>query len=233
MPSTLEPAPPSGARHRSPPLLPVGIAYTALFLGSLVASALMARGGHFPSPFGPAAAAAAYFAENAQAVRLQAFLQLGAAVPLGIFTATLADRLRFLGMQVAGTVIALYGGLAAAIFLALSAMCQWVLAQPGVATAGGAGAALHLLAFVTGGPGHVVMLGLLLAGGSVPALAGRLLPRWLPWLGLALAALAELSWLSLLFPGAAWLLPAARFPAFVWILGVGALLPRSRRELAR
>jgi hypothetical protein len=67
----------------------------------------------------------------------------------------------------------------------------------------------------------------------VPALVGRLLPKWLAWLGLALAAVAELSWLSLIVPGAAYLLPAARFPAFVWILAVGALLPRSRKPVGR
>jgi hypothetical protein len=228
MSSTLDPLPASGARHLSPPLLPVAIVYTALFLGSIVGPTLAAGGVHFPSPFGPAALSAAYFAEHAGAVRLAAFLQFGAAVPLGIFTATLVDRLRFLGMKVAGTVIALYGGLAASLFLALSAMAQWVLSQPGVAAEAGAARALHLLAFATGGPGHVVPLGLLLAGASVPALLGRLLPRWLAWLGLALAAVAELSWLSLIFPGAAYLLPAARFPAFVWILAVGALLPPRR-----
>ena len=233
MNADLEPLPPAGARHRSPPLLPVGIVYTALFLGSLAVPTLAASGAHFPSPFDPTALAAAYFAEHASAVRLAAFLQFGAAVPLAIFTATLVDRLRFLGMKVAGTVIALYGGLAASCFLALSAMIQWVLAQPDVATQPGAARLLHLLAFATGGPGHVVPLGLLLAGASVPALVGRLLPKWLAWLGLALAAVAELAWLSLLLPGAAYLLPAARFPAFIWILAVGALLPQSRKPGAR
>lgn len=231
MTPNLEPAPPSGARHRSPPLLPVGIAYTVLFLGGVLASTLAAGGQHFPSPYDPAALSAAYFAEHAAAVRLGAFLQFGAAVPLGIFTATLVDRLRFLGMKVAGTVIALYGGLAASIFLAISALAQWVLSQPGAA-APDTVRALHLLAFATGGPAHVVALGLLLAGASVPALVGRLLPKPLAWLGLALAAIAELSWLSLLLPGAAYLLPAARFPAFAWILAAGALLPRSRQEMA-
>jgi hypothetical protein len=144
MNANLEPLPPSGARHRSPPLLPVGIVYTALFLGSLAGSTLAASGAHFPSPFGPTALSAAYFAEHAGAVRLGAFLQFGAAVPLAIFTTTLVDRLRFLGMKVAGTVIALYGGLAASIFLALSAMVQWVLAQQDVATQPGAARLLQV-----------------------------------------------------------------------------------------
>jgi hypothetical protein len=225
-------APPSAARHRSPPLLPVSIVYTALFLASIAVPPL-AGAGHFPSPFAPAAPTATWFTQHAGAVRLAAFLQFGAAVPLAIFSATLVDRLRFLGMNVAGTVIALFGGLAATVFAALAALVQWVLSDPEVVTAAGATRILHLLAFGAGGAGHVVPLGLLLAGASVPALFGRLLPRWVAWLGLLVAAIAELSWLSLLLPGAAYLLPAARFPAFVWMIAVGALMPSSRRELAR
>jgi hypothetical protein len=44
--------------------------------------------------------------------------------------------------------------------------------------------------------------------------------------GLVVAAVAELSSLSLMVPAAAWLLPLARFPALVWIVCAGALLPR-------
>jgi hypothetical protein len=44
--------------------------------------------------------------------------------------------------------------------------------------------ALQLFGFATGGPGHVVTLGLLLAGVSVPSGFARLMPRWLVWLGL-------------------------------------------------
>src|SRR6266851_4720446 len=140
------PAPPSGASHRGPSLLGVGIVYTVLFLASLVAPTLLAGGAHFPSPFGSQALARTFFGEHA------------AAVPLGIYTATVTSRLRFLGANVAGVSIALFGGLAASFFLALSALLQWALAQPGIADSAAAVRTLHLLAFAAGGPGHVVPL---------------------------------------------------------------------------
>ena len=78
-----------------------------------------------------------------------------------------------------------------------------------------------------GGPGHVVPLGLLLAGMAVTAgLTGRL-PRWTMVFGLVVAAIAELSVLALVFPAAAWLLPLARFPALVWLICAGVLLPKT------
>ena len=81
---------------------------------------------------------------------------------------------------------------------------------------------------MTGGVGHVVPLGLLCAGLAVPTLMGRLLPRWLAWLGIILAVVAELSSLALLTPIAMILLPIARFGGLIWLIAVGALLPTTR-----
>lgn len=217
-----------GPRHPSPRLVAVGAVFTALFVASLVVSVVMAGGAHFPSPFAPADAASRYFSEHADAVRVSAFLQLCASIPLGIFTATAVSRLRFLGVEAAGTFIALFGGLAASIFLGHSALLQWALSQPGVIASPGTARALHVLAFATGGPGYTITLGLLVAGISVSAGLHRLLPRWLMASGLVVAVVAELSALALVAPAAAYILPAARFPGFVWILCAGALLPRSR-----
>lgn len=219
---------PSGARHRGPSLVAVASVYTALFLASLIISTALAGGAHFPSPFQSEALSQSYFAEQAGAVRLGAFLQFGAAIPLGIFTATVVSRLRFLGIHVAGTFIALFGGLAASLFLALSALVEWVLSFVGGSSAQGAVRALHLLAFATGGPGYVVTVGLLVAGVSVTGGLSKLLPRWLMWFGLMVAAVAELASLSLVLVPAMYLLPLARFPAFVWVICVGALLPTTR-----
>ncbi|HEU4384732.1 MAG TPA: hypothetical protein VFR85_14690 [Anaeromyxobacteraceae bacterium] len=44
-----------------------------------------------------------------------------------------------------------------------------------------------------------------------------------------LAAMAELSWLSLVLPQASVLLPLARFPALAWLIAAGALLPVHRK----
>lgn len=218
------------ARHRGPSLGALSVVYTILFLASLVITAIMTRGGHFPSPFIAPDLAQGFFARNGDAVRVAAFLQFGAAVPLGIFTATVVSRLQFLGANFAGVFITLFGGFAASLFSAISAILQWVLGQPGVASQAAAITVLHWLSFATGGVGYVVPFGLLLAGVSVTAWFTRMLPRWLVWLGLVVAAIAELSSLSLILAPAVYLLPFARFLGFIWIIATGFLLPRSRAE---
>jgi len=221
------------ARHRGPNLGAVGVVYTVLFLASLAGTAIMTKGGHIPSPFISADLIQAFFVRNGDAVRLAAFLQFGAAIPFGIFAATTISRLQFLGMNVAGVFIALFGGLAAALFSAISALLQWVLAQPGVASQADTTRLLHLLSFATGGVGFVAALGLFLAGVSVIAWFTRILPRWLVLLGVAIAAIAELSSIGLIFTPATYLLPVARFLGLIWIVATGWLLPRSRAEVQK
>lgn len=218
------------APHRGPHLGALSVVYAVLFLASLVEIAIMTKGSHIPSPFISADLLQAFFARNADAVRVAAFLQFGAAVPLGIYAATIVSRLQFLGMNVAGVLITLFGGFAASLFAAISALVQWVLAQPGVASQAETARFLHLLSFATGGVGFTVALGLLLAGVSVIAWFTRVLPRWLVLLGLVVAAIAELSSLSLVFTPVTYLLPVARFLGLVWLIATGFLMPRSRAE---
>lgn len=212
--------------HATPSLALLAIVFVGLFVASLVGGTVMSGGSRFPSPFHPGADT--YFARNHLAVTVAALLQFGAAIPLGLFTATVVSRLRFLGLNVAGVHIALFGGFAASFYLALSALLQWVLAQTAVLDAPAAVRSLHLAAFITGGVGHVVPLGLLLAGVSVAAGIPRLLPRWVMALGLVVAVIAELTTFSLVARGAMVLLPVARFSAFVWMIAVGVTLPASR-----
>src|SRR5215211_2792306 len=119
-----------GAHHRSPPLGPVAVAFVGLFLASQVIIGTMAVGA-FPNPYDAPETARAYFGPNAEILRVVAFLQFGAAIPLGIFTATVVSRLRFLGLTVAGVTIAQFGGYVASIMLALSAQITWAMTQPG------------------------------------------------------------------------------------------------------
>ena len=70
--------------------------------------------------------------------------------------------------------------------------------------------------------------GLLVAGISVSGGLAHQLPRWLMWFGIAIAAVAEASTLTIVTPAAAYLLPVARIPTFAWMLCIGVLLPRSR-----
>jgi hypothetical protein len=209
--------------HRGPSLLAVAIVFVVLFLGSLAATAAITGGGHFPSPFAPAPLASAFFAEHADAVRLSAFLQFGAAIPLAIFTAAATSRLRFLGVRAAGPSIALVGGTLASAMGALSALSQWILAQPGIAESQ---RVVHLFSFASGGPGFVVPFGILVAGVAVSGGLPGHLPRWVMWLGLVVAALSELSSLTIALPSAAYLLPLARFTGFVWLIAAGATLAR-------
>lgn len=217
-----------GPRHRGPSLLVLALVFAGLFIGSLAVVAAMTHGGYFPSPFEPQAATNAFFAENRDAVRFGAFLQLGACVPLAIFAATASSRLRFLGIEAAGTTIALVGGTLASAMGAFSALTQWALAALAPSDLGAGARPLHLLAFATGGPGYVVPFGLLVAGVALTGGLSRKLPRWVMGWGLAVAAVAELSSLAVAFAPAMYLLPIARFTGIAWLVVVGALLPSTR-----
>jgi hypothetical protein len=220
----------AGPRHAGPPPGLVAIVFTILFLAGLVPVTLIASDTHFPAPFQPSSEIVGYFRTNASRVALCAFFQFAAAIPLGIYTATMTSRLRFLGVRAAGVDIALFGGFAASFLTFVSALGQWTLARPGVAADDTLVLALHSWIFATGGPGYSVPLGLLLAGISVPALLYRRLPRWLAISGLVLAAIGELSALSLVIPGALFLIPLTRFPGFAWLIAAGFQLPGGRMQ---
>ena len=212
---------PVSLEHRGPSLFAVGLVYLGLSAAGLLAALL--AGGPYPSPFD--AGSVIWFPQHEGATRLFAFFMLGASVPLGIFAATAVSRLRFLGVRVAGVDIALFGGAAASLLTAIGALVAWVLAYaPGVAAH-----SLHVFAFAAGGVGATVALGIFLAGVSLAAGLAGLLPRWLVALGLVGAAICELASLTLLVNEVAVLLPLARLLAFVWIVAVGAALPRTRR----
>jgi hypothetical protein len=125
--------------------------------------------------------------------------------------------------------IALYGGIAASVFLAFTALCGWSLTQPGVAGQAGAVYTLQLLGFAAGGFANVVTFGLLMAGVSVTCGFSRLLPRWLVIFGIVLALCCELSWFSMVIPMASIFLPLGRYLGFIWLLFVAFRLPRPTR----
>ena len=214
-----------------PPLAGLAATATVLFLAGLIASTALA-GTTFPSPSDPATGILTYFRDHPDAVTASGFFQFAAAVPLAIYAATASSRLRTLGIQAPGAMIAFAGGTLAAAFLTLSGLVTWTLAQPAVLASPPLIRALHDLAFAAGGPGSVVPFGLLIAGLAVPAAFGALLPRWLAGTGLLIALAAEFSTLSLLASGAAYLLPVARFAGFAWLIIVGILLPKTRPAAA-
>jgi hypothetical protein len=216
------------ARHRGPPLALVAAVHAILVLAGIIAPTVMAGGQHFPSPFD--ADASRWFSEYPGAALTSAFFLFGSSVPLAVFAASVSSRLQFLGMKVAGVHIALVGGVAASVALATSGFALWVLAQPGIADTSGVAHALHWFAFAAGGPGFAVPLGLLISGIALVGGIQGFIPRWLMWLGLVLAAVAELAVLAFIWVPAMYLLPVARFLGMFWLIGAAAALPKSRRR---
>ena len=215
-------------RHRGPNLGVVAIVFTALFNAGLYPITMFHGKPFFPGPWEqPSSVIVSNFQAWSSSVLICSFLHFGASIPLGVFAAAAASRLRFLGAKAAGSYIALFGGFATSFNMAASACVLWVMAYPGIAQDAGVLRALYYLQFAFGGPGFSVPLGLLIAGISVTAGFLRLLPKWLVVLGLALAVIGELSWLSMIFPKLLFLIPLTMFPAFVWLIAAGFLLPKT------
>ena len=215
-----------------PPPGPIAIVVTALFMCSLLLPILVTGGDTYPSPYALQATIIDYFTAHPGPVRLTGLLQFAASLPLAIYAATVSARLNRLGIRAPGAVIALAGGVLASASMALSALLTWTLARPEIVSHPDLVRLVHDLAFITGGPGFVVPLGLLLAGVAVPGLLAGLLPRWIAWAGLLIAAVAMICTLAVAFPDLAILLPIARFPALAWLIAAGLLLPKQRPRTA-
>src|SRR6476620_4139839 len=164
--------PPQGG----PPLALLAAISLVLLLAGLVVGVAFA-GGMMPLPYGSAVSIQDYVAGHHAAAVAIAVGTFGSSIPLAIYAATASARLRQLGVTAPGATIALAGGLLASGALAASGLLQWTLSRPVVREAGPLVRALADLTFLTGGPMHVVFLGLLLAGIAVPGLLLGLLPR--------------------------------------------------------
>jgi hypothetical protein len=200
-----------------------------LFVLTLVYVVLMMAGGTnvrvaFQVPH-DSATAPAFVAQHLWAIQWGSFCEFASAISLGIFMALTVSRLRSSGIRAAGEQVAALGGIATPVMLIGSALSTWSLTRPGVAAASGAVAALQSIGFDGGGPGFAVFLGLFAAGVSVAAGVRRLIPSWLMWLGIVVAAAGELSSLTLLNFTAGYFIPVARFLSIVWMLGLALKLP--------
>ena len=212
-------------RHPGPPPGIVALIYTVLFLVGLYPVTPFGGKPAFPQPSESLNNIAAFFQLRSSAVLFCAALQFGAAIPLGIFTATVVSRLRFLGVRAAGAYIALFGGFATAFNMMAAGSVIWVMSYPGIAQEPLLVQALYRLGFALGGPGFSVPFGLLVAGVSVTAGFSKLLPKWIVLPGLVLAVAGLSSWFVILFPKLMFLIPLTRFPGFIWLIAAGFALP--------
>jgi hypothetical protein len=225
IPSTIK-----SSGHQGPPLGILAIVYGVLFIGGLYFVCARPGGWHFPGPWESSDTIIAFFQNHSPAVQWCAFLQFGAAIPLGIYAATAVSRLQFLGVRAAGTYIALFGGFMAVFNMAASALILWVMAFPGIAQDPAVLRALYYLAFAFGGPGFSIPFGLLIAGICIPAVFIKALPTWMVIFGMFVAVMGELSWFDLITPRALMFIPLTRFPGFIWLILAGFMLPVSRAQ---
>jgi hypothetical protein len=212
-----------------PPLVMLSVICLGLLFGGLAIG--IALGGVMPLPYGSVTAVQAYVRAQPVAVQVIATAVFGSSVPLAVYAATASTRLRQLGVTAPGATIALTGGTLAAGALGLTGLLAWTLSRPEVSADTALVRAVYFLVFLVGGPGHIVALGLLVAGMAVPSLILGLTPRPVAWIGLAIAALAELTTLVLVWPELGVILPIARVSALLWLVVAGALLPLRRTDI--
>jgi hypothetical protein len=212
----------STKQHAGPNLLILTLIYMAFLIagGSRLSAA-------FAIPHDSAEKAVAYIAQKGWSIQLGSFFELASAIPLGIFVATVVSRLRYLGVSAAGESIAFLGGIGATLMVMFAGLTNWSLTRPGFAESTGAVRALQSLGFDCGGPGFAVLLGLFIAGVSISAGLYKLMPRWLMWLGIAVAIACELASFTLLNFTAGYFIPVGRFIGIVWMIGVSLTLPKS------
>src|SRR5262252_377561 len=136
-------------KHRSPPLLLLAIIHVGLVICGIATQSLRS-GVPYPTPYDGVQQLQQYYAQFPDVMRIVSFLQFGASIPLGLFSVVIVSRLLFHDVRVAGVQIALFGGIASAVFLGSSGLATWTLSQPGVADDPGAMRIGQLIAFATG-----------------------------------------------------------------------------------
>jgi hypothetical protein len=204
-----------------------GVSLSLLVVGVAIG---VAEAGVPPLPYGPAQPVLNYVRSASGAIQTAAVFAFGSSVPLAIYAATATARLRQLGATTTGPTIGLAGGVLAAGALGLSSLLLWTLSRPDVGADAALVRALYFLVYLTGGPGHVVMLGLLIAGVATTSRILQLVPRAVAGAGLATAVVAGLTTFVLIWPGLSVLLPIARISALLWLTVAGAHLPHRRLD---
>lgn len=202
------------------------VLYAAFLIASLVVVPILAPGAKIPNPFGSDDASRTFFLNNSGAIRVSDFLQLASAVCLAALGATISTA--YTPSTRTGTSMAagltLLGSIAAAVLLAIAALCSWALASPGAVDLGSAFRTLQFLPFLMGGPGWAGFFALMLAGVALGGIGA--LPRWVVWAGYFLSVVSAVATLVMLTINAAVCLPIARFLGFVWLILAAMYLTR-------
>ena len=140
----------------------LSVACVGLLFGGLAVG--VALGGVMPLPYGSLPPIQAYVRDHPVAVQVIAVAMFASSVPLALYAAAASAQLRRLGVTGPSPTIALTGGTLAAGSLALAGLVGWTLTRLEVSADAALVRALYTLVFLIGGPGHIVALGVLVAG---------------------------------------------------------------------
>jgi hypothetical protein len=195
----------------------LGLLGVAFFFAAIRPSAM------YPSPFWPSSRIERFFAENSAAVRALGTVHTLIALSLLSFGTSATGLLREdAGESVPFFWAALGGVIVASAFFMLSAILVWALSRPAIAESPPLLRTVHDLAYLAGGPAHVLAVAVFLGANSFAIFATDVLPDWIAWLGIVGAGASGLAVVTMLWQPAAWMLPLARVLLAAWILSVCA-----------
>jgi hypothetical protein len=175
----------------------------------------------YPSPFWPSPQIEQFFAENPTAVRTLGAVHTLIALSLLSFGTSATGLLREdAGESVPFFWAALGGVVVASAFFMLSGILVWALSRPAIIDSPPLLRTVHDLAYLAGGPAHVLAVAVFLAANSFAIFASDVIPGWIAWLGVAGAGVSGLAVVTMLWHPAAWILPITRLLLATWILSI-------------
>jgi hypothetical protein len=193
----------------------LGLLGVAFFFAAVRPSAI------YPSPFWPATRINQFFAENRAEVRALSAVHTLIALALLSFGTSATGLLREdAGKSVPFFWAALGGVIDASAFFMLSAILVWALARPAILESPPLLRPGHDLAYLAGGPAHVLAVAVFLGANSFAIFATDVVSHWIAWLGIAGAGASSLAVVTMLWHPAAWILPLTRVLLAAWILSV-------------
>jgi hypothetical protein len=199
-----------------------GLAFLGL-LGVAFFFAVVRPSAMYPSPFWSSPRIEQFFAENSASVRALGAVHTLIALSLLVFGTSATGLLREdAGESVPFFWAALGGVVVASACFMLSAILVWALSRPAIAESPALLRTVHDLAYLAGGPAHVLAVAVFLGANSFAIFASDVLPGWIAWLGIAGAGVSGLAVVTMLWHPAVWILPITRLLLAAWILSVCA-----------
>jgi hypothetical protein len=193
----------------------LGLLGVAFFLAAVRPSAM------YPSPFWPSTRIEQFFAENSASVRALGAVHTLIALSLLSFGTSATGLLREdAGESVPLFWAALGGVIVASAFFMLSGILVWALSRPAILESPPLLRTVHDLAYLAGGPAHVLAIAVFLGANAFAIFASDVLPDWIAWLGIAGAGVSSLAVVTMLWHPAAWILPITRLLLAAWIVSI-------------